>query len=60
MIYSSSLISLGPNLMGRQAKFARHHLLDTARSLSSQGMGDCRGANIQFFRNAGQSPALLA
>ena len=46
--------------MGRQAKLARHHLLDAARSLSSQGMGDRRGANIQFFRDAGQSPALLA
>jgi len=46
--------------MGRQAKFACHDLLDTPRSLSSQGMGDCRGANIQFFCDAGQSPALLA
>ena len=39
--------------MGRQAKFVRYHLLNSARSLSSQGMGDCRGANIQFFRNTG-------
>lgn len=39
--------------MGRQAKFARHDLLDAARSLPSQGMGDCRGANIQFFCDAG-------
>ncbi|MBE9139806.1 hypothetical protein IQ254_21845 [Nodosilinea sp. LEGE 07088] len=46
--------------MGRQAKLARHHLLDATRSLTGQGVGDCRGANIEFFRNAGQSPALLA
>lgn len=39
--------------MGWQAKFARHDLLDAARSLSSQGMRDCRGANIQFFCDAG-------
>jgi hypothetical protein len=46
--------------MGRQAKFARHYLLDAARSLPSQGMGDSRGAYIEFFRDAGQSPTLLA
>jgi hypothetical protein len=45
--------------MGRQAKFARHSLLNSARSLSSQGVGDCRGAYIEFFRDAGQSPTLL-
>ena len=45
--------------MGRQAKFARHYLLNATRSLSGKSMGDCRGTNIEFFRDAGQRPSLL-
>jgi hypothetical protein len=45
--------------MGRQAKFACNYLLNSARSLSGESMGDCRRTNIEFFSDAGQGPSLL-
>nr|WP_236146378.1 hypothetical protein [Leptolyngbya sp. LK] len=52
MAYLSSFVPLGPNLMGRQAKFAGNNLLDSARSLSGQSMGHCRGTDVEFFGDA--------